>query len=107
MDHTGILSLDGVEVYGTIVRHSTGIRFRVWTREWQTLGFVAGQTLAVGHGNEPVRPMLMASAVATDNGNTWIEFGAPIHRPLFAVYGGLRERRAACRMPTLTVARTV
>ena len=42
MVRTGILTLNGIEVYGTIVPHSLGLRFRCWTREWETLGFFDG-----------------------------------------------------------------
>lgn len=81
MDRTGILTFNGIEVYGTIVPHSVGLRFRCWTREWETLGFFDGQTLGVAHDNEPERPLMVASIAVLENGNAWIEFAPPIHAP--------------------------
>lgn len=74
-----VISLNGREAFGSVVPHSNGIRFRVWTREWDTMGFEPGMVVAVRVPHEPETKLLIASVVMLpDTENSWVHFIAPV-----------------------------
>jgi hypothetical protein len=70
-----ILGLNGRETFGRIVPHPDGLRFRVWTREWEELGLGGGAVVAVQLPHAAEVLLLISSVVSLpDTGNSWVHF---------------------------------
>ncbi|QEL19814.1 hypothetical protein [Limnoglobus roseus] len=74
-----VLTVNGVPLFGTVVRAAEVLRVRLWTEAWETLGVGEGDSVAVAVavGEEEAEELVVTGMVAVPaTGRCWVHFAA-------------------------------
>ncbi|QEL14253.1 hypothetical protein [Limnoglobus roseus] len=81
MSHTcsrSVITVNGVALFGTVVRAAEVLRLRVWTEAWETLGVGEGDAVAVwAEGGDAAEELVVTGVVAVPgSGRCWVHLAA-------------------------------